>query len=37
MLTTLAHILFNTGEPDEAWLRAEEAVTRAESSVSLAC
>ncbi len=30
MLTTLAHILFNTGEPDEAWLRAEEAVTRAE-------
>ena len=30
MLTTLAHVLFNTGEPDEARLRAEEAVTDAE-------
>jgi tetratricopeptide (TPR) repeat protein len=30
MLTTLAYILFNTGAPDEAWLHAEEAVTRAE-------
>jgi DNA-binding CsgD family transcriptional regulator len=30
MLTTLAHALFNTGEPDTAWRCAEEAVTRAE-------
>jgi DNA-binding CsgD family transcriptional regulator len=30
MLTTLAHVLFNTGEPDEARLRADEAVTDAE-------
>jgi DNA-binding NarL/FixJ family response regulator len=30
MLTTLAHVLFNTGGPDAAWLRADEAVTRAE-------
>jgi DNA-binding CsgD family transcriptional regulator len=30
MLTTLAHALFNTGEPDAAWRCAEEAVTQAE-------
>jgi DNA-binding CsgD family transcriptional regulator len=30
MLTTLAHALFNTGEPDAAWRYAEEAVTSAE-------
>ena len=30
MLTTLAHVLFNTGEPDAALLRAEEAVVHAE-------
>jgi DNA-binding CsgD family transcriptional regulator len=30
MLTTLAHTLFNSGEPEEAWRCAEEAVTRAE-------
>ena len=30
MLTTLAHALFNTGEPDAAWQCAEEAVTSAE-------
>ncbi len=30
MLTTLAHVLFNTGEPDEAWSCAEEAVADAE-------
>jgi DNA-binding NarL/FixJ family response regulator len=30
MLTTLAHVLFNTGGPDAAWLRADEAVARAE-------
>jgi DNA-binding NarL/FixJ family response regulator len=30
ILTTLARVLFNTGEPDEARLRAEEAVTDAE-------
>ena len=30
MLTTLAHVLFNTGGPDAAWQRADEAVARAE-------
>ena len=30
MLTTLAHALFNTGEPDAAWQCAERAVTSAE-------
>jgi len=30
MLTTLAHALFKTGEPDAAWQCAEEAVTSAE-------
>ena len=30
MLTTLAHALFNTGDPDAAWRCAEEAVTLAE-------
>jgi tetratricopeptide (TPR) repeat protein len=30
MLTTLAHVLFNTGGPVAAWLRADEAVARAE-------
>lgn len=30
MLTTLAHALYNTGEPDEAWRCAEEAVIHAE-------
>jgi DNA-binding CsgD family transcriptional regulator len=30
MLTTLAHALYNTGEPDEAWRRSEEAVAVAE-------
>jgi ATP/maltotriose-dependent transcriptional regulator MalT len=30
MLTTFAHVLFNTGEPDEARLCAEEAVADAE-------
>jgi DNA-binding CsgD family transcriptional regulator len=30
MLTTLAHTLFNTGEPDAAWRCAEEAVALAE-------
>jgi len=30
MLTTLAHALFNTGDPDAAWQCAEAAVTHAE-------
>jgi DNA-binding CsgD family transcriptional regulator len=30
MLTTLAHTLYNTGDPDAAWRCAEEAVTCAE-------
>ena len=30
MLTELAHALYNTGEPDEAWRCAEEAVLHAE-------
>jgi DNA-binding CsgD family transcriptional regulator len=29
MLTTLAHLQYNTGEPDAAWRSAEEAVTHA--------
>ncbi len=30
MLTTLAHALFNTGDPEAAWRYADEAVTHAE-------